>query len=193
MTFRFVKNSSSLVRGALLAGVCVFGPLENACADAFDGAELVADAELADARGGYITADGVTFDLGALISTYQNGELALQTQLTWTPRGAVATHVVGDPYSVAAQAAQQAATKLSAGGLAVTDKSGATQIFQGAEGNSLRNLVVTSASNTDFLQDIQVTITLPGFEAMQGGFQLDQIGIRLGAEVGDLLASAGRM
>lgn len=178
-------------RAALLAGACIFAPLESARADAFDDVDCVGEQELADARGGYITADGVSFDLGALISTYQNGELALQTQLTWTPSGAVASHVVGDPYASGAQAAQAAAAALTNGGVVVADASGNTQIYQGA-GNSLRNLVVTSASNTDFLQDIQVTITLPGFEAMQGGFALDQIGIRLGAEVGDLLASAAR-
>lgn len=185
------RARSGMLRVALLAGACLLAPVANARADAFDGVEVAGDEELGDARGGYLTADGITFDLGAIISTYQDGQLALQTQLTWTPTGAVATHVVGDQYQSAADAALQAAAALSAGGYAVSDPSGATQIVQGLGANSLQNLVVTSASNQNLAQDIQVTVTLPGFEAMQDGFALDRLGIRIGGEISDLLASAG--
>ena len=185
------RARSTVLRAALLAGACLLAPIANAHADAFDDVDVATDSELADARGGYLTADGVTFDLGAIISTYQDGQLALQTQLTWTPTGAVATHIVGAQYQSAADVALQAAAALAGGGFAVTDASGATQIFQGGSANSLRNLAVTSASDLSLSQDIQVTLTLPGFEAMQNGFAIDQLGIRIGGEIGDILAAAG--
>lgn len=177
------------LRAGLLAAAFAFAPL-TAHADAFDGLEVAGDAELADARGGFITAQGVTFDLGAVISTYENGELALMTQLTWTPSGAMTTHTASNAYA-AAQAAAAAADAIGAG-LAVSDPTGATRIVHGVDGASLRNLVVTSASGRDFVQDIQVTITLPGFEAMQGAYALDRFNLQLGAEINALLAAAGR-
>jgi hypothetical protein len=38
-------------------------------------------------RGGFFTAAGAQFDFGASIKTMVNGQLALQTNLTWTPQG----------------------------------------------------------------------------------------------------------
>jgi hypothetical protein len=181
------------LRLALLAGAMALAPLASAHADAFDDLATASDAELAAARGGFVTADGIAFDLGAVIRTYQNGELALMSQLTWTPNGAVVSHTSGDPYSGAAQAAQAAAARLAGGGgFAVADASGATAIAHDVAGANLRSLVITSASDTRFLQDIEVTITLPGFEAMQAGFMTDRLGLRLGAELSALLGTAGR-
>jgi hypothetical protein len=181
------------LRAMLLAGAVLCTPLSVAHADPFEDCAVADDAELAAARGGYITADGVTFDLGAIISTYQNGDLALQTQLTWTPNGAMTSHTAGDSYAGAAQAALAAASALGSGGVAVTDPGGGTQIVHGVDGQSLRNLIVTSASDTAFSQDIQVTITLPGFEAMQGSLALDKLGIALGSDINLLLSAAGRL
>lgn len=178
------------LRLALLAGAFAVAPFATAHADAFDGVDIAADAELADARGGFVTADGITFDLGAVIQTFQNGELVLMSQLTWTPEGATATHTAGNAYASAADAAVAAANRLAVGGLAITDANGSTVLHEIASAN-LRSLVVTGASDTQFTQDIQVTITLPGFEAMQAGFAFDKIGFRLGDELGAMLSSAG--
>lgn len=178
-------------RLALLAAAFAGAPLTNAHADIFDDVAVASDAELADARGGFVTADGVSFDLGAVIRTYQNGELALMSQLTWTPQGAITTHSTADPYSGAAQAAQAAADHLAQGGVSVTDATGSTAILHDLAGANLRSLVVTTASDTRFLQDIQVTITLPGFESMQAGLAFDRLGLRLGAELNALLGAAG--
>jgi sporulation related protein len=47
----------------------------------------VSNAELSGMRGGFFTAAGAQFDFGASIRTMVNGQLALQTNLTWTPQG----------------------------------------------------------------------------------------------------------
>jgi hypothetical protein len=176
------------LRLVLLAAALAMAPLATAHADAFDDVAVASESELAEARGGFVTADGVSFDLGAVITTYQDGQLALMSQLTWTPQGPVVTHSAADAYSVAAQAA---ADRVAQGGIAVTDASGATSILHDISGASLRSLLVTSASDTAFLQDIQVTITLPGFEAMQAGFALDRLGLQLGAEINAALGGGG--
>ena len=48
--------------------------------------DQVSNAELSGMRGGFFTAAGVQFDFGASIKTMVNGQLALQTNLTWTPK-----------------------------------------------------------------------------------------------------------
>jgi hypothetical protein len=47
----------------------------------------ISNAELSGMRGGFFTAGGAQFDFGASIKTMVNGQLALQTNLTWTPQG----------------------------------------------------------------------------------------------------------
>lgn len=178
-------------RLALLAAAFGGAPLATAHADQFEDVAVVADDELAEARGGFVTAGGFTFDLGAVIRTYHNGELALLSQLTWTPQGAITTHGTSDPYSGAAQAAQAAADQLARGSVVLTDGGGTSSISHDLAGANLRSLVVTSASDTTFLQDIQVTITLPGFEAMQAGLTLDRLGMQLGTDLNAILTTAG--
>lgn len=179
----------SLLRTLIAAAALAAAPLGAAHADAFDGCEVAPDADLAAARGGFVTPDGITFDLGAIIRTYQDGELALMTQVNWTPQGAaIATQTPGSAYATAAAAAQGAADRLANGAVSFTDGSGSTAIVHDIAGQSLRNLIVTSASDTRFLQDIEVTITLPGFEAMQAAFTSEKLGIRLGGEINALLS-----
>jgi hypothetical protein len=176
---------------ALFATVALLAtPVATAHADAFDDVEIAADAELADARGGYITAGGVAFDLGAVITTWRNGALALQTVLNWTPQGPVATHVTGAPNATDLSLAQPVLT--AGGGVALVDPSGRTMILHMGGDGAIMNGIVTAESNQTFVQDIAVTITLPGFDAMQAGFQNDLMGIRLGADLGALLEAGLR-
>lgn len=50
-------------------------------------ANPVSNDELSTMRGGFFTAAGAQFDFGASIQTMVNGQLALMTNLTWTPAG----------------------------------------------------------------------------------------------------------
>lgn len=65
----------------------------------------VSDTELADTRGGFFVAAGAQFDFGASIRTMVNGKLALQTNLQWTPAGAVTRHITGMGTVIQAQVA----------------------------------------------------------------------------------------
>ncbi|HEY4077219.1 MAG TPA: SPOR domain-containing protein [Rhizomicrobium sp.] len=58
-------------------------------------AQAVGDAELQEMRGGFFTAAGAHFDFGANIQTMVNGQLVLQSSLTWTPAGAVMQQLAG--------------------------------------------------------------------------------------------------
>lgn len=185
-----MKRRMSFLRSLIFGAVCLLAPMGVAHADAFEDCIVADDAELAAARGGYITAGGVKFDLGAVITTWRNGAVALQTMLTWTPSGATATHVVGAPNANDIAAGQPVPS--AGGGIALIDPKGATTIIHMGAGGPISNAIITADSNQTFAQDIAVTITLPGFDALQSGIQNDLMGIRLGADLGDLLSAGVR-
>jgi hypothetical protein len=170
----------TLVRAGLAAAMLAFAPLAHA--DPFADCVVAEDSALADARGGFITAGGVTFDLGAVITTWQNGAIALQTMLNWTPQGPVTSHVAG-----AAELTARQPVLTANGGVALVDPNGATTILHMGGAGPITNSIITADSNQTFAQNISVTITLPGFDAMQAGFQSDKMGIRLSEDLSALL------
>lgn len=186
-----MNRAGHMLRGGVAAAVLLLAPLGAAHADAFDDCDVAEDEALAEARGGYITAGGIAFDLGAVITTWRNGAVALQTMLTWTPQGLAATHVTGAPNTSDLANAQPVLT--GTGGVALVDPNGQTTILHMGANGSIVNGVITAESNQTFTQQVDITITLPGFDAMQAGFQNDKMGIRLSDDLSALLnAGLGR-
>ena len=70
-----------------------------------DSSRLVSNEDLSTMRGGFFTAGGAQFDFGASIRTLVNGQLALQTNLSWTPAGSVVQQLAGLGTSIRAQVA----------------------------------------------------------------------------------------
>ena len=70
-----------------------------------DSSRLVSNADLSDMRGGFFVAGGAQFDFGASVRTLVNGQLALQTNLSWTPAGSVVQQLAGLGTSIQAQVA----------------------------------------------------------------------------------------
>jgi hypothetical protein len=121
----------------------------------------LADEDLADMRGGYINAAGIAFDFAADMKTFVDGELALQTTLS------SATGMLGT--------SQQ-----------VTLPGGMTTIMHRIDDGQLSNILINSASNQDFRQELNVTLTLPGFLETQRGFESLRIGRDLTEQIGVL-------
>lgn len=88
---------AGLVRMAVVAAALAVAPLSAAHADPFADEVAAEESAPAEARGGFITAGGLTFDLGAVITTWRNGALALQTVLNWSPTGVTTAHSTGAP------------------------------------------------------------------------------------------------
>ena len=78
----------------------------------------LSDDELADMRGGFLTAGGAQFDFGASIKTMVNGQVALQTSLQWTNAGAVTQQLAGLGQSIQAQVGDAVASNLAKAGIA---------------------------------------------------------------------------
>lgn len=147
------------------------------------------DAELADMRGGYLTAGGVVFDFGAIVRTYVDGALALETRLTWTPTGPITEQVTGDlpgwTTLIPGQFGGLDLTGLPAGanGLVLTDENGSTALVHNVLNGQLQNMVLNAANGRDIRQDMQVMLTLPNFEAMQRDYSLDRLGTQIGQDL----------
>ena len=138
-------------------------------------------AELAEARAGYLHVDGLAFDFGAIVRTEVDGNLALETRLTWTPDGIA---VDRSPVNFAGANLNQD------GALTITDPKGYTAISNGLMDGKLQSVIVNSADNRDVSNSINVTLTLPGFEAVQNAIDFGRFTSQLNADLSGSLAQA---
>jgi hypothetical protein len=151
--------------------------------------EVLSDEELAEQCGGF-RWEGVEIELGAEIRTYLNGEMALQTNISWTPAGAQTTQWVSAVLTPAA-AAQLQAGILTSGGITmrVGDETvflandGQTAILHRTEG-AIQNVLINRASNVVGRQEVDAVLDLGSF----GQFQDRLTDLRIGQAVGDAVA-----
>jgi hypothetical protein len=159
----------------LIAALTVVALLGGAPARTEDLPPPIADTELDGMRGGFLVADGIEFNFGALTQTLVNGQLAFLTQVTWTAGGAQVTQVVG-PNAVqgaAVNAGQIAGLQLQ--GLTPDQvavlNGGATAVIEKVTNGTVQNIVLNTASGQTISQSTQLTLSLPGFAQTQQAFQ----------------------
>lgn len=125
--------------------------------------------ELARARGGFEIA-GLIISLGADLRTYLNGELALQTLLTWGDGGVESQQFVSAALTQAT-ADQLRAGMFSEGGLRL--QLGDQQVFFANQGQTalihnvdggIQNMLLNTASNTAVRQEVDLTLNLSGYD-----------------------------
>lgn len=151
----------------------------------FDSLAPMSDEDLGDMRGGFLTAGGISFDFGAVVRTYVNGQLALETRLTWTPTGPVTEQVTGSlPGWTPLTPGQIGGLDLSglspgSSGLVLSDANGTTALVHNVLNGQLQNLVVNAADNRDIRQDMQVMLALPNFDTMQQDFSVARLGSQI--------------
>lgn len=149
-----------------------------------EGVEVMGVVDLAAHRGGF-DIGGFTFNFGATITTLVNGTPALTTVLTWTDTGTFIEETVGtigqNINSLTPE--QRAALGIdgleNAGGVVIDDEAGVTTLVHNVTQGSLQNIIINTATGRDLTQEIDVTLTLPGFELIQDALQVETFGIRL--------------
>jgi hypothetical protein len=157
--------------------------------DPWAGIEVMEDDELAELRGGIRVAEGLDIGFGAVITSYANGVPVLQTQLNWTDAGAIVEHTYGslgrriDELPAEARAVLGIEGMDNAGGVVIADADGVTALMHNITDGALQNIIVNNASGRALSQNIDVTLTLPNFEAMQDMFSLQRLGLRLDADM----------
>ena len=135
----------------------------------------IPDSELDDMRGGFLVADGLQFNFGALMSTTVNGQLAFQTQVTFTPTGPQVTQTVGPNAVLGSAVATGTINGLNLQGFNPKDvallNNGATALVQKITGGAVQNIVLNAADNQNIQQSTQLQLQLPGFAQTQQMFQ----------------------
>ncbi len=185
-------------RALLLSGFLMAALATPAWAEDIWGSdvEVVSDDELNDYRGGFAVA-GLNINFGATVTTLLNGIPALVTTLTWTDVGAFVEETVGDlGQNIAGITAEQrAALGLdgleNAGGVVIDDEAGVTTLVHNITEGSLQNIIINNATGRDLSQQIDVTLTLPGFELIQESLVVETFGIRLTDDMNTFLADPG--
>lgn len=150
---------------------------------ALEGLQPLTDAELGDLRGGLLFADGIAFEFGAIVRTTIGGQPALETRLTWTPEGVVVedlSALAGGPIP-----------EFNGFGLRIMDDTGTTLVGHRLLDGELQGFIINTADNRDIRQELDVMLTLPGFETTQQDMITGRLGFRIEADVADSLYRAG--
>lgn len=170
-----------------LASACLF------CGAAL-AMEPVDDAVLAETRAGYVSANGLTFDFGAQITSTLDGQVVLQTSLNLTAEGLqrVQTALPGLDRLVA-NGAQYGLIlgDLPESGVIVQASEGATAFIHDTTGG-LVNYVVNNASGHDVVQNTRLTIVMPDLQTLQQQISVTKLTNALNTAVGLELQPSGR-
>ena len=154
--------------------------------------ERLSTAELAELRGGYLIAQGITLGFGASVRTYVNGQLALESRLTWTEDGAVTTRTagdvpgaveLGDNLDIALTGGLDLGALKAGSGLLLSDSSGVTALAHNLQGGNIQNLILNTASGRDLRQEIEITLSLPDLPSMQRSYGIDRLGSQIGQDM----------
>lgn len=160
----------------------------------FAGSQALSLDELDEVRGGFLTPTGLEIGFGAVVSTFVDGSLALQTRLTWTDTGPVEVLEFGALTPDLAAAAAARGIVLDGGaelaGLLIAGDGGATAVVQSLTGDHVAHLVLNNANNRDIRQMTEVTLNLPQFGTMQSDIAFQAMSLRLHDAVGAALAAA---
>jgi len=159
----------------LTAALAALIVLAGRAARADDLPAPVADTELEQMRGGFLLADGMQFNFGALMATTVNGQLAFQTQVTFTPSGPQVAQTVGPNVVQGASAVNGTITGLNLQGYNPKDvallNNGATALIQKVTGGSVQNIVINAANGQNIKQSTQLQLQLPNFAQTAQLFQ----------------------
>ncbi len=187
------------LRAALLASVALLAFQAPAFAGVSDegwgDVEVLVDAEMDEMRGGF-SLGGINFGFGAVITTYANGVRAMQTNLVWTDSGIEVSQILGSlGQQISTLSAEQRSLlglegMIDADGVVIIDENGMTALVHNITDGALQNIIINDADNRTLGQQVDVTLTLPGFEATQANMLLDKIGLNIDADLSHMLAGA---
>ncbi|MBL8546113.1 MAG: hypothetical protein JNL81_06595 [Hyphomonadaceae bacterium] len=146
--------------------------------------EVMSVEDLEAHRGGFEIGN-LSVNFGATVTTLVNGVPALVTTLTWTDVGSLVQQTVGDVGQNIANMTQEQRTALGldglgdAGGVVINDEAGVTALVHNITEGSLQNIIINNATGRDLSQQVDVTLTLPGFELVQDALAIEMFGIRI--------------
>lgn len=154
----------------------------------------IADSQLDQLRGGFLTAGGVALGFGATTRTYIDGRMVLETQLTWADDGVKTASSGGalDAATLSSLAAAGIKPGDLTGATAYVTADGASTVVQRVTGGQLTNMVLNTADGRSISQNTEVSLTLPGFAQTQAQLSNAMTAARLSQAVADASIMAAR-
>lgn len=187
------RTLTAWIMAGVLSAAATAASAQDSLADDF---VPLPDAELADLRGGWVTAGGLSFDFGLVMRTFVEDRLALETRLTWTPQGPVterwadadgAMDLTGALDELAAEGLDLSSLA-GVEGLVLDGDGGRTVVLHAIGEGAIQNLVLNTASNRDIRQDLQINLAVEDLPGLQREVSFQRLGGEIGREIGALTA-----
>jgi hypothetical protein len=151
--------------------------------------EVVDDSVLADQRGGFDLA-GMNVSFGAQLSTYLNGQLAMQTTLEWNnTASSVTTGAQTADATKAMSTALAGASFVASPGDATTIANGGQTVLLQRTSGGLQNIILNSANGVVARQDIDATLNIKGYAPFQAGIVSGQMSSQIMSMMSAVLAA----
>lgn len=174
------------------AALCLIALLTTSPALAQDGPPLAIE-ELEREVGGFQTPSGLEVGFGAEVRTYVDGQLALQTHLTWTDQGAVQTTTAANGADLSDAAGAGIHIDGAPGtGLFLPGDNGGTVVLHGLDSDQISGLIFNTADNRDIRQEVNVTLNVPDLTQFQKDVAGQQLDLRLQETIGRALENTLR-
>lgn len=150
--------------------------------------------ELEREVGGFQTPSGLEVGFGAEVRTYVDGQLALQTHLTWTDQGAVQTTTAANGSTDLSDAAGAGIHIFGAPGtgLYLPGDNGGTVVLHGLDSDQISGLIFNTADNRDIRQEVNVMLNVPDLTQFQKDVAGQQLDLRLQETIGRALENTLR-
>lgn len=160
-------------RLAALLAVAAFAASHPALAQETDLATLapLPPEMLQDQRGGFVL-DGLTINFGAEIRTFLNGELVLQTNVSWINNQVTSTQIASAALTPVDAEALRGGLLTGPVSIAIGNErvflanQGQTAIIQPTDG-TLQNILINTASNISARQEINASIDVGGYASFR--------------------------
>jgi hypothetical protein len=175
------------------AALCLMIPFLATPAWSQDAPPMAAE-ELEREVGGFQTPSGLEVGFGAEVRTYVDGQLALQTHLTWTDQGAVQTTAAANGSTDLSDAAGGGIHIFGAPGtgLYLPGDNGGTVVLHGLDSDQISGLIFNTADNRDIRQEVNVMLNVPDLTQFQKDVAGQQLDLRLQETIGRALENTLR-
>lgn len=183
-------RSLALTCLATLAALTAFPAWAQDAAGRSMDATAMQAGELEALRGGLRTPTGVEFGFGAVVRSYVDGALALETQLTWTDQGVIQLETARAAGGLSLEAAGVGIPANSGWtGLVLPGDGGSTALLQALDAGLVNNVVLNTANNRDIRQETLITLNLPALDQIQRDAVTARLGMEMNNAVGAALAN----
>jgi len=147
------------------------------------------DSELSGIRAGYADPNGLNVSLGAVMKSYVDGRLVLESTMNID----AGTINVSQQIGAGAQPLSTTASSplpMGAAGAVLAGPGGATTFLHGFSDRGLSNMVINTANGRDIMQSMAITVAIPNLQQLQQQAALAGFATQLHDMLGSSLLNA---